>query len=121
MDHVSNEMKLESIKSFQSTIAKTEKALAQMMDKSANTTVIKKRLKAFNIGLAILEHIWNQKLHSYTKEELAEARNVLAGLLPSIEKIYARSKMGSPQKTLLQRRITAMELAIQAIAEYCKE
>ncbi|WP_338452927.1 hypothetical protein R4Z09_14300 [Niallia oryzisoli] len=115
MENVSNVNKLESIKSFQSSIRKSEKALAQMTQKGANTTLIKKRLKALNIGLAMLENTWNQKPHPYTKENLAEARKVLIGLFPSIENIYAKSKEGSPQRTLLERRMKALELAVQAI------
>lgn len=115
MENVSTEEKLESIKSLQSTINKLEKALSQMTHKGANTTLVKKRLKAVSIGLAILENVWNQRTHYYTKEDLAEARHVLISLLPSIESIYAKSKDGSPQKTLLERRIRALKLAIQAI------
>lgn len=115
MENVSNEIKLEAIKSFQSTISKCENALAQMTLKGANTTLLKKRLKALNIGLAILECAWNQKPHHYTKEDLAEAHNVFTSLFPSIENIYTKTKAGSPQKTLLERRIKSLELAIQAI------
>ncbi|WP_278245228.1 hypothetical protein [Clostridium sulfidigenes] len=42
MENVSDECKLESIKSFQSTISKSEKALAQITEKGSNTTLIKK-------------------------------------------------------------------------------
>ncbi|MED3646413.1 hypothetical protein P4475_06210 [Halalkalibacterium halodurans] len=115
MENVSNANKLESIKSLQSTSTKLENALSQMTQKRANTTLVKKRLNAINIGLAILENVWNQRPHHYTKEDLAEARHVLTGLLPSIEKSYTNSKAGSPQRTLLERRIKALELAIQAI------
>lgn len=115
MENVSNAVKLESIKSFQSTIRKTENALAQMTEKGANTTLVKKRLNALYIGLAVLEHAWNQKPHLYTKEDLAVARNVLIGLFPSIRNIYNKSKAGSPQKTLLERRIKSLEFAVQAI------
>ncbi|MFY0759505.1 hypothetical protein AB1K32_11550 [Metabacillus dongyingensis] len=121
MENVSNVDKLESIKSFQSTIGKSEKALAQMTQKGANTTLIKKRLKALYIGLAMLENVWNQRPHHYTQEDLAEARNVLTGLFPSIENIYAKSKAGSPQRTLLERRIKALELAVQAIDDLSNE
>lgn len=115
MEKVSDADKLESIKSLQSTIRKSEKALAQMTRKGANTTLVEKRLKALSIGLAVLEYVWYQRPHHYTREELAEARNILIGLFPSIEDIYARSKEGSPQRTLLERRIRAFELAVQAI------
>ncbi|MBU5218371.1 hypothetical protein KQI67_16915 [Bacillus albus] len=115
MENVSNIDKLESIKSLQSTIRKLENALTQMTQKGANTTLVKKRLKAVCVGLAVLENIWNQESHQYNHEELAEARNILTCLLPSIEKAYDKSKAGSPQRTLLTRRIKALELSIQAI------
>lgn len=107
--------KLESTKSLQSTISKLENALSQMTQNGANTTLVKKRLKAVYIGLATLEHVWNQRSHHYTQEDLAEARNVITGLFPSIENSYTKSKAGSPQRTLLERRIKALELAVQAI------
>ncbi|MEI2316571.1 hypothetical protein [Bacillus paramobilis] len=115
MENVSNLDKSESIKSLQSTIRKLENARLQMTQKGVNTTLVKKRLKAVSVGLAVLENVWNPESHQYNQEELIEARNVLAGLLPSIEKAYDKSKAGSPQKTLLTRRIKALELSIQAI------
>jgi len=115
MENVSNENKLESIKALQSTINKSENALAQMTQKGANTTLFKKRLNALYVGLTMLENVWNQKSHDYTQKDLVEARGVITGLLPSIKNIYAKSKVGSPQKTLLERRIKALELAVQAI------
>lgn len=121
MENISSVNKLEAIKSFQSTISKSEKALAQMTQKGANTTLLKKRLMALRIGLAMLENVWNQRPHHYTPEDIEEARNVLAGLFPSIDDIYAKSKAGSPQRTLLERRIKALELAVQAIDDISSE
>jgi hypothetical protein len=118
METVSHTDKVESIKSFQSTIRKSEKALAQMTEKGGNTTLVKKRLKALTIGLAMLENVWIQMPHPYTQEELADARSVLAGLLPSVEDLYAKSKAGSPQRTLLERRLKSLELAVQAIDDH---
>ena len=118
MENVSNVDKLEAIKSFQSTISKLENALSQMTQKGANTTLVKKRLKAICIGLAMLENVWNQRTYHYTQEYIAEARNVLTDLLPSIENIYDKSKAGSPQRTLLERRIKALKLAIQGIDNF---
>ncbi|GIP37877.1 hypothetical protein J31TS4_11570 [Paenibacillus sp. J31TS4] len=115
MEIVSTVDKVESIKSMQSTIGKLENALAQMTQKGANTTLVKKRLKAIYIGLAMLENVWNQRPHHHTQEDLAEARHVLTGLFPSIENSYAKLKAGSPQRTLLERRMRALELAVQAI------
>ena len=121
MENVSIVDRSELIKSFQSTINKCEKALAQMTEKGANTTLLKRRLKALYIGLAMLENVWNQRPHHYTQDDVTEARDVLTGLLPSIENIYAKLKAGSPQRTLLQRRIKALELAVQAIDDFSNE
>jgi hypothetical protein len=118
MENVSNAVKLESIKSFQSTIGKLEKALTQMVEKGANTTLVEKRHKACCIGLAVLENVWNQRPHPYTGEDLAEARKVLSGLTPSIESAYAKLKEGSSQRTLLERRIKALELAAEALEDF---
>ncbi|MCS1350899.1 hypothetical protein [Mechercharimyces sp. CAU 1602] len=115
MENVSNLDRLESIKSLQSTISKLENALSQMTQKGVNITLVKKRLKAVRIGLAILENVWDQRPHQYTQIDVVEARDVLIDLLPVIENSYAKSKSGSPQRTLLERRIKALELALQAI------
>ncbi|RIX59272.1 hypothetical protein D3P08_03700 [Paenibacillus nanensis] len=115
MENVSELEKSESILSLQSTIRKLEKAFSQMTQHNANTTLVKKRLHAASVGLAVLETAWNQRPHPYTREALAEARAVLSGLLPSIENSYAKLKAGSPQKTLLERRMKSVKLAIQAI------
>ncbi|CAH1192516.1 hypothetical protein PAECIP111892_00994 [Paenibacillus auburnensis] len=115
MENVSQADQLESIKSLESTIRKLENALSQMTQNGANTTLVKKRLKAVSIGLAMLEHVWNQEPLNYIQEDLAEARQVIIGLFPSIQNSYAKSKTGSPQRTLLERRIKALKLAVQAI------
>lgn len=115
MQNVSTTDQLESIKSLESTIRKLENALSQMTQKGANTTLVKKRLKAVNIGLATIEQVWNQKPHPYTQDDLAEALNVLIGLTPSVEISFAKSKDGSPQRTLLKRRLKALELVVQAL------
>lgn len=121
MGNVSNVDRLESIKSLQSTIRKLENALSQMTQKGANTTLVKKRLKATSIGLALLEYVSNQTPHRYTQEDLEEAHHVLTNLFPSVENSYAKSKVGSPQRTLLERRMKALILAIQAIDDLSNE
>lgn len=118
MKKLSSASKLESIESMQSSISKSEKALARMSKKGANTTLVKKRLQALRIGLAMLEKVWNQTPHHYTQADLTEARKVLIGLYPSAKDIYAKSKAGSPQRTLLERRIKALELAVQGIDDH---
>ncbi|WP_028591187.1 hypothetical protein [Paenibacillus massiliensis] len=117
MEDITNADKLESTKSLQSTINKLENALSQMTQSGANTTLVRKRLQAVQIGLAILENAWNQKPYHYTDKDLVEALTVLTGLTSSVESSYAKSKARSPQRTLLERRLTALKLAIQAIED----
>ena len=107
--------RLQSAEALASSIRKSEAALAQMRRKGANTTLVSRRLRALTTGLAALEQAWHGRSHPYTPADLAEARDVLTGLLPSVERIYARSREGSPQRTLLERRITALRLAVQAL------
>ncbi|SDH78968.1 hypothetical protein SAMN04487975_10815 [Planococcus glaciei] len=121
METVSTDARSEAIKSFQSTIRKCENAVAQMTQKGSNTALLKKRLNALEIGLAILENAWYQKRHPYTSGNLAEARQVLNGLLPSIEQSCAKSKPGSPQHTLLERRLKSLDLAIQALDDFLSD
>lgn len=86
-----------------------------MTAKGASTTLVAKRLSALRIGLAALDNAWNQAPHPYSRENLEEARGVLAGLLPSVEAAYSQSKPGTPQRTLLKRRLRALNLALRAI------
>jgi hypothetical protein len=115
MENISNEVKIESLKAFQSAIRKSENALTNMTQKGANTALIKKRLKALQIGLALLETSWDQKSHDYPMEELIEASHVLTGLFPSLKNMYDKAKAGSPQKTLIKRRMKAFELAVEVM------
>lgn len=115
MENVSSKIKMDSIKSLQSTIKKSEKALEQMRQKGTNTTLIENRLMALRIGLDTLDNVWNQGSHHHTPKDLVTARTILVGLFPSIQDIYTKLKAGSPQRTLLERRIKALELAVQAI------
>ncbi|MBD2843577.1 hypothetical protein IDH44_00110 [Paenibacillus sp. IB182496] len=117
MEDVSDDEKVESIRAFQSTIRKLETARAQMTRKGVSLTLIEKRLSALSIGLAILENVWHQKPHPYLQAELSTARQVLDGLLPSIKSSYDKAKAGSPQSTLLKRRIQSLEWAIRAMDE----
>lgn len=115
MMEISTALKKESIESFQSTIRKCENALIQMTEKGSSTLLLTKRLKALRIGLAVLEYEWEKKPLVYSKDELAEAQKVLAGLVPSIESSFAKSKQGSPQHTLLERRLKSLELALYTL------
>jgi len=115
MDVIFESKIVESLTSLRSSIAKTTKSLASMEKKGVNTTLAKKRLKALSIGLTVLEHSLGETTQQYSPEALSEAREVLAALISSVQTILERSKPGSSQKTLLERRITSLEQAVQTI------
>lgn len=118
MINVTEQEKIESISSLQSSIRKTEKSLSQMTEKGVSTTLVRKRLEALRTGLDILESVWNQESHHHTVDDLKSAQVILEGLLPGIVRIYEKSMLGSPQRTLLERRIKSLELAIEEIGNH---
>lgn len=115
MDGVPDTERREALAALQSAVGKSETALAHMTEKGASTSLVAKRLHALRVGLAMLESVWLERPCRYTGEDLEAARGILAGLLPSVEAIYAQSKPGTPQRTLLERRIRALNLALEAI------
>lgn len=117
MAEISEQKKMESIHSYQSTIRKMEKAFSEMQKKDADTKLIRRRLESVKIGLAVLEYAWFGKAHGYQIEEMTEARAVLFGLLPSLDSAYQKAKEGSPQRTLLTRRILSLKQSIEIIDE----
>lgn len=118
MENISQSERAEALKSIQSTIHKSETALAKMTDEGSNTTLIKKRLKAHYIGLAMLEYDWNQTPHNYSQNDVKEALETLTNLFPSLERSYAKCRENSSQRTLLDRRIRALKMAVQVINDY---
>ena len=118
MREISDKEKRESVNSYQSTIRKMEKALAEMQRKDANTTLVSKRLESLRIGLAVIEYAWYGKTLEYRVEELIKAREILSGLMPSLESAYEKSKEGSPQRTLLERRIGSIRQSISIIQHH---
>lgn len=118
MNDITEDMKLESIKSMCSTIRKSESSLKQMTCKGANTVIIEKRLKVFRVGLAILEYTWYHVPLPYSLDECTAAYTVLMDLLPGFYEMYNKLKLGSSQRTLLQRRIKALEHVGVAFKEW---
>lgn len=86
-----------------------------MTEKGSNTTLVQKRRNSVKIGLESLKNTWNGVDFSYDKESILTDRDILQGILPSIEKQIAKAKEDSSQKTLNERRLTALKLAIASL------
>ncbi|MBU5311604.1 hypothetical protein KQI38_06150 [Tissierella carlieri] len=115
MKTVSKEIQDLSIKSLESTFNKLSNAFKSMTKKGSNTTIVKKRQNAVRIGIESLKGTWNGEDFCYDKEIILTSKEVLQGIIPSIEKQIAKAKEDSSQKTLNERRITALKLAIKSL------
>ena len=104
-----------SIKSLESTYNKLSNAYKSMTEKGSNTTLVKKRHTAIKVGLESLKDTWEGGGFFYDEEIILTSKDILQGLIPSIEKQIAKAKVGSPQKTLNDRRLTALKLAIESL------
>ncbi len=117
MKSVSEEIQQQSIASLESTCRKLANAYQTALDKGASTTLIAKRLDAMRIGLDSLRNVWKGEPFTADGEKVMLSMNVLRGILPSIEAQITRAKDGSPQRTLNQRRLVALQLAIASLEQ----
>ena len=62
-----------------------------------------------------MERKGEAKLSEYTKQELEEAKISLASTLHKCEKIQEGGKLRSSQKTLNDRRVKALQIALALI------
>lgn len=109
-----------SIKSLESTFNKLSNAYKSMTEKGSNTTLVIKRRNAVKIGLESLKNAWNMGGFSCDEEVILTSKDILQGLIPSIEKQIAKAKEGSSQKTLNKHRLTALKLAIKSLENRLK-
>lgn len=115
METVSQEIQDLSIRSLESTFNKLSNAYQSMTEKSSNTALVEKRGNAVRIGLESLKATWDGEDFCYEEDIILTSREVLQGLLPSIEKQIEKAKEGSSQKTLNERRLAALKLAIESL------
>ncbi|ATP41921.1 hypothetical protein CSE16_18885 [Solibacillus sp. R5-41] len=115
MKTVSQETQKLSINSLESTLNKLSNAFKSMTEKGSNTTLVKKRRDAIKVGLKSLIEVWDGGDFPYDEEIILTSKDVLQSIIPSIEKQLAKAKEGSAQKTLNERRLIAIKLAIKSL------
>lgn len=120
MNTVSQETQDLSLKSLESTYNKLSNAYKSMTEKGSNTTLVQKRRNAIKIGLESLNVAWNGGDFFYDVEIILTSKDTLQGVIPSIEQQIAKAKEGSSQKTLNERRLTALKLAIESLENRLK-
>ncbi len=57
----------------------------------------------------------NCRMNSFTKDELEKALNALSSLISKCEKVQVKSTLGAAQRTLLENRIKAFQIASSLI------
>ena len=117
MEKVTPEEKQQSIEAFQSIIRKSENALASMSSGSPQTKLLEKRLRAARIGVETLHARWEGKHLEISNEELVEAKQLLEGLLLMLPGFLEKTKPGSGQRTYIERRIKAFQMAVSYLNE----
>ncbi|MED4876675.1 MULTISPECIES: hypothetical protein [unclassified Geobacillus] len=115
MKTVSQEIQELSIQSLESTFHKLSNAFQSMTEKGANTALVEKRRNTVKIGLESLKNTWYGEEFCYDEEIILTSKDVLQGLIPPIETQIAKAKEGSSQKTLNERRLMALKLAIESL------
>ena len=104
-----------SLDSLESTYPKLSSAYESMEGKGANTTLVKKRRDAIKTAIDSLRSDWYGTGFSYERDVIATSQQTLEDILPSIHKQLVKCKVGSPQLTLNERRLTALNLAIESL------
>lgn len=115
MNSVSKEIQDLSLKSLESTYQKLSNAFNSMSENGSNTSLVEKRRNAVKIGLESLNETWNGGEFLYEEEAIFHSKDVLQSIIPSIEKQIAKAKEGSSQKTLNERRLIALNLAVKSL------
>jgi len=60
-------------------------------------------------------------MKSYTKQELEEAIKAITSTISKIEKVSEKDTLGASQKTLIERRLKAFQIALELIEAKLKE
>ncbi|PIC80767.1 hypothetical protein CSV75_02980 [Sporosarcina sp. P18a] len=120
MQTVSLEVQELTIRSLESTHNKLSNAYKSMTEKGSNTTLVEKRRDAIKVGLDSLQDVWYDVDFFYDRKVTLQSKEILQSIIPSIEKQLAKAKDGSPQKTVNERRVTALKLAIESLADRLK-
>ncbi|MGG4166491.1 hypothetical protein ABEW00_03290 [Rossellomorea vietnamensis] len=101
----------QSIEAFRSVIRKSENALARMKPGTLQTNLLEKRLKAARVGEDVLHARCEGNKLDASQEELVAAKEVLEGLLLMLPSFLEKTKPGSGQRTYIERRIKAFQIA----------
>ena len=114
--HCSETELSEAARAISSALMKSEKALLKLKEGSPQLRMTTENIRAFQIGLALIRREQGARdALVFRKEELASAQAAFASMTARVEKVLPKFAAGTPQHTLVVRRIRAFEIAEQMI------
>jgi hypothetical protein len=115
MNTVSEDQRNMVVKSLESTLHKLKRSLESMKEQGSSTTLVRKRLLAIQVGLASLENDWFTQDFMCDEATIEASRDTLRRIASAVERQTTSAHRHSSQKTLIDRRRKALELAIQSL------
>jgi hypothetical protein len=107
------------IPTINSMINRIEKIKSKFKEGSSQLTLIKNRLNAFHISIALVSKALQKDVttNNYTKEELEKALPPITSTISKCEKVKQKLKTGSPQLTLTVNMLKALSISSALIKE----
>jgi predicted RNase H-like nuclease (RuvC/YqgF family) len=115
MNTVSEDQRNMVVKSLESTLHKLKRSLESMKEQGSSTTLVRKRLLAIQVGLASLENDWFTQDFMFDEATIEASLETLKRIASAVERQTTSAHRHSSQKTLIDRRRKALELAIQSL------
>lgn len=104
-----------AVESLESTLHKLNRSLESIRKQGASTTLVQKRVLAVHVGLASLENDWFKRDFMFDEATIEASRDALRIIASAVERQTTSAHRHSSQKTLMDRRRKALELAIQSL------
>jgi hypothetical protein len=106
----------EAARAIASALRKSEKAILKLKEHSPQFRLTAESISAYQIALALIERErGSQDALSFSEEECTRAHTAFSSMIARVEKFLPKFAAGTPQHTLVVRRIRAFELAVRLI------
>lgn len=106
-----------AVQSLESTLHKLNRSLESIREQGSSTTLVRKRVLAVQVGLASLENDWFKQDFMFDEATIGASLDTLKRIASAVEEQRASAHRRRSQKTLIDRRKAALELAIQSLSK----
>jgi len=107
----------EAARAIASTRMKSEKAILKLKEGSAQQRLTARGIAAYSLALQLIARELGEPQEPilYTKESLEQAIEAFAFAATRVENVLPKFAAGTPQHTLVIRRLRAFEIAVALI------